>query len=189
MAIWVPVQRQGLGVRGKTWRRGRRLEPPFPRLIAPIFPETWPLVTPRGSEKHLEVGGGITDPFHREHLKSLSSILGLCLSHLEAHDSLQRGRSCRGLPVELMPNTSSILRCCCTRDCELLGHALPLFCSVAKSCLTLCDPVDCNPPGSSVHGIFQAKILEWVAISSSRGYSRPRDQPCVSCIGRRILYI
>ena len=42
---------------------------------------------------------------------------------------------------------------------------------VAKSCLTLCNPVDCSPPGSSVHGISQARILEWVAISSSRGSS------------------
>ena len=47
---------------------------------------------------------------------------------------------------------------------------------VAQSCLTLCDPVDCSPPGSSVHGIFQARILEWVAISFSRGSSQPRDQ-------------
>ena len=39
-----------------------------------------------------------------------------------------------------------------------------------------CDPMDCSPPGSSVHGIIQAKILEWVAISSSRGSSQPKDQ-------------
>ena len=42
---------------------------------------------------------------------------------------------------------------------------------VAQSCPTLCDPVDCSPPGSSVHGILQARILEWVAISFSRGSS------------------
>ena len=41
--------------------------------------------------------------------------------------------------------------------------------SVAQSCLTLCSPVDCSPPGSSIHGILQARILEWVAISFSRG--------------------
>ena len=40
---------------------------------------------------------------------------------------------------------------------------------VAQSCLTLCDPVDCSPPGSSIHGILQARILEWIAISFSRG--------------------
>ena len=53
---------------------------------------------------------------------------------------------------------------------------------VAQSCPTLCNPVDCSPPGSSVHGILQARILEWVAISFSRGSSRPRDWTQVSCI-------
>ena len=48
-------------------------------------------------------------------------------------------------------------------------------CSVAQLCLALCSPFDCSPPGSSVHGIFQWRILEWVAISSSRGLSQPRD--------------
>ena len=53
---------------------------------------------------------------------------------------------------------------------------------VAQSCLTLCDSMDCSPPGSSVHGILQARILEWVAISFSRGSSRPRDWTQVSHI-------
>ena len=48
--------------------------------------------------------------------------------------------------------------------------------------------MDCSPPGSSVHGIPQARIQEWFAISFSRGSSRPRDQTCVSCIGRQVLY-
>ena len=56
---------------------------------------------------------------------------------------------------------------------------------VTQSCWTLCDPVDRSPPGSSVHGILQARILEWVAISFSRGSSRPRDQTQVSCIAGR----
>ena len=47
---------------------------------------------------------------------------------------------------------------------------IKMLCS-AQSCLTLCDPLDYSPPGSSVHGIFQARILEWVAISYSRGSS------------------
>ena len=56
----------------------------------------------------------------------------------------------------------------------------------SQSCPTLCDPVDCSLPDSSVHGILQAKILEWVAISFSRGSSQPRDWTWVSCIaGRR----
>ena len=50
----------------------------------------------------------------------------------------------------------------------------------AQSCTTLCDPMDCSPPGSSAHGIFQARLLEWVAISFSRGSSQPRDRTRVS---------
>ena len=46
---------------------------------------------------------------------------------------------------------------------------------IAQSCLTLCDPVDCSPSGSSVHGILQARILEWFATRFSRGSSQPRD--------------
>ena len=49
-------------------------------------------------------------------------------------------------------------------------------CSVAQSCLTPCNPMDCSPPGSSVHGILQARILEWVAMFSSRGSSQCRDR-------------
>ena len=58
-------------------------------------------------------------------------------------------------------------------------------------CLTLCDTMDCSPPGSSVHGIFLAGILEWVAIPFSRGSSWSRDRTCVSyisCILRSVLY-
>ena len=50
------------------------------------------------------------------------------------------------------------------------------------------DPMDCSLPGSSIHGILQARILEWVAISFSRRSSPPRDRTCISCIGRLILY-
>ena len=56
---------------------------------------------------------------------------------------------------------------------------------VAQSCPTLCDPVDCSPPGSCIHGNLQARILEWVAISFSRGSSRPRDRTQDSCITGR----
>ena len=61
-------------------------------------------------------------------------------------------------------------------------------CSVSQSCQTLCNPMDCSPPGSPVHGLFQAGILEWVAISFSRGFSQSGDQTCVSCIDRQILW-
>ena len=64
---------------------------------------------------------------------------------------------------------------------------LPIFTmkkwsEVAQLCPTLCDPVDCSLPGFSDHGIFQARVLEWVAISFSRGSSWPRDQTRVSRI-------
>ena len=59
---------------------------------------------------------------------------------------------------------------------------------VAQSCPTLCDPTRCSLPGSSVHGVLQARTLEWVAISLSRGSSRPRDWTCISCNDRWILY-
>ena len=53
---------------------------------------------------------------------------------------------------------------------------------VTQSCPTLCDPMDYSLPGSSVHGIFLAVVLEWIAISFSSGSSRPRDGTQVSCI-------
>ena len=63
---------------------------------------------------------------------------------------------------------------------------------VAQSCPTLRDPMDCSLPGSSAHGIFQARVLEWAAVSFSRGSSPPRDRICISnisCAGRQILLL
>ena len=60
-----------------------------------------------------------------------------------------------------------------------------VFCAFAKSlqsCLTFWDPVDCSPPGSSVHGILQARTLEWTAMPSSGGFTPPRDQTHLSDI-------
>ena len=77
---------------------------------------------------------------------------------------------------------------------EALGYSLRRVRVPAQSLqlfLTLCNPVHHSPPGSSVHGIFQARILEWVALPSSRGSSWLRDQAHISygsCIGRHILY-
>ena len=77
------------------------------------------------------------------------------------------------------PSPSDCLICCCVSSAtqNVCG-----VCVCAQSCLTLCDPMDCSPPGFSVHGIFQARILEWLAIFFSR------DWICVSCIGRWVLY-
>ena len=77
---------------------------------------------------------------------------------------------CRG---EVEPKSTPDCDCCCL---------------VVQLCLTLCDPMHCNPPEYSVHGILQARILGWVAISFSRGSSQPTHRTWVSCIGRRILY-
>ena len=67
-------------------------------------------------------------------------------------------------------------------------------CAHAQSlgCVQLWDPMECSPPGSSVHGTLQARILEWVAVSSSRGSSWPRGQinvPYISCNGRWVFYL
>ena len=70
--------------------------------------------------------------------------------------------------------------------------SLTIVCALNHlSCLTLCDPKNCSSPGSSVHGILQARILEWILIFFSRGSSWPRDWTHishVSCVGRRVLY-
>ena len=63
---------------------------------------------------------------------------------------------------------------------------------VAQSCLTLCNHMDCSPPGSSVHGIVQARTLEWVALPSPEGPPDAGIEPhvyYVSCIGRQVLYL
>ena len=65
---------------------------------------------------------------------------------------------------------------------------IPNHCSVAQLSPILWDPMDCSLLGSSVHGVFQARKLEWDAMPSSWGSSRPRDQIWVSCIGRQVLY-
>ena len=64
---------------------------------------------------------------------------------------------------------------------NLLGKIQGVNAKLVQSYLTLCDPVDLSPPGSSVHESSQARILEWVGISSSRGSSWPRDRTLISC--------
>ena len=87
------------------------------------------------------------------------------------------GLSDPGEATDVGPDQQSPYSCAC-----VLSHF---------SHVRLCDPMDCILPGSSVHGILQARILEWVAISSSRGSSGLRDQTrvsCVSCNGTQVLY-
>ena len=71
---------------------------------------------------------------------------------------------------------------------SILFFPMYVLCLVIQSCLTLCDPMECRPPGSSVYEILQARILELVAMPSSRGSSQPRDQTQVSCIAGGFFY-
>ena len=80
-----------------------------------------------------------------------------------------------GAIIIITKNTISKLRIICTLGLYVCAESL-------QSCLTLCNPIDCSLPGSSVHGILQARTLEWVAMPSSRGSSWPRDWTCISCI-------
>ena len=78
---------------------------------------------------------------------------------------------------------------CCAKSCVQM--CLHVHAKSLQSCPALCDPMDCGSPGFAVHGILQARIVEWVAMPSSRGSSQPRDQThisYVSCIGMQVLY-
>ena len=71
------------------------------------------------------------------------------------------------------------------------SHNLCICAQSLQLRLTLWDPVDCSPPGSSIHGVLQARALKWVAMPFTGGSSWPRDRTCISyisCIGRRVLY-
>ena len=99
----------------------------------------------------------------------------LCPAPLPTVTQVQRGDSGAGLSLFIS-----------------LGHhnkvpRLGSLSEVTQSCPTLCDPTNCSPPGSSLHGIFQAKVLEWVAISFSRGSSRTKDGTCISCPAGRFF--
>ena len=75
----------------------------------------------------------------------------------------------------------------CSTPTTVVVVSIVLCGSVTKSSPILCDPMDCSLPGSSVYGIFQARVLEWVTISFSRRSSQPRDQTHVSCLAGRFF--
>ena len=80
-----------------------------------------------------------------------------------------------------LPSGKAVCMCVCVCVCMVCVHTysvLPI----------LCDPIDCSPPGSSVNGISQARILEWVAMSYSRGSSPTQESNLCPCIDRQILY-
>ena len=80
-----------------------------------------------------------------------------------------------------------LLRCYHGPDGEDEGKKVKML--ITQPCLTLCNPVDCSPPGSSVHVILQARILEWVAITFSRGSFWSRNQGQVSCTAGRFFTV
>ena len=93
------------------------------------------------------------------------------------------------IPSKVVPKTSGWTQesTACVSVCHGLNVCVPskFMCVRAKLlqlCLSLRNLMDCSPPDSSVHGILQARILEWVAISSFRGSSQPRDQTRISCL-------
>ena len=115
----------------------------------------------------------------------------LCARHMRSH-------RCAHLSLLFITDPSFILGCteklsrrtriCFSSPLHSPNLEVLMLALVAQSHPTLCDPVDCSLPGFSVHGILQARILEWVAIPSSRGSSQPRDWTWVFCIGRCIFF-
>ena len=103
----------------------------------------------------------------------------------ETRDRLRGLRLWGSFPTESLRNENN-----CFINKTPQPPACTSSCAVAQSRLTLGDSVDCSPPGPSVHGISQARMLEWVSISFSRESSRPRDQTlisCISCVAGRFL--
>ena len=98
-------------------------------------------------------------------------------------------------PLSYHPLTSralslALVQCTVGRFKEISRrYRLKVKVLVTQLCPTLCSPRDCSPPGSSVHGILQARILEWVAIPFSRGSSQPRDQSRVYCIASKVFTV
>ena len=113
----------------------------------------------------------------------LGSILGLGRS-LGEGNGYPLQYSCPANQDVLMPaDTAAAAAAKLLQSCPtLVVSKVESESEVAQSCPTLCDPMDCSLPGSSVHGIFQARVLEWIAISFSRGSSQPKDRTQVSRI-------
>ena len=141
---------------------------------APAMQETW--VQSLGGEDPLEKG-----------IATHSSILTWRISWTEEPGRLQSmGSQTVGHDFQI---GKGVRQGCILSPC--LFNLYSEFSSVAQSCPTLCNPMDCSPLGSSIHWIFQVGILEWVAISSPKAVSQPRDRThvsCASCISRCIFY-
>ena len=134
---------------------------------------------------------GREDPLQEE-MATHSSILAWTIPWTEEPGKLQSKGHEESNTQTRLSNQARTHTCTLEKEGYLIAHSVltgsgalssQRMCGcvlVAQSCPTLCDPVDCSPPGSSVHEIFQARVLEWVAISYSRGSSQPRDRTWVS---------
>ena len=118
--------------------------------------------------------------WHVAHCQMIANILGH-LPYLSTPDLLQLV-NLLGVPVG---HTEGIHQLSAEGRETFRYFLFTLWSEVAQSCVTLCSPMDCSLPGSSIHGIFQARVLEWVAISFSRGSFQPRDGTWVSYIAGR----
>ena len=106
--------------------------------------------------------------------------------------SLERKRNqmfSRNILFRLKAFKHLIVVCCFVRSKNISSSKVKVKVLVTQSCLTVCDCMDCSPPDSSLHGILQARILEWVAMPFSRGSSRPTDRIQVFCIASRLFTI
>ena len=116
----------------------------------------------------------------RQKTRELQSHLATCLERSQ-HTSLAALFTTEGMQQTRCASAETKM--------QYLQQNIPCVCAKSlQSCPTLCDPMDCSPPGSSVHGTLQARILEWVATPSSRGSTQPRDQSCISCIAGGFLF-
>ena len=137
---------------------------PFPA----VFFGSWPFPPPSQSQCSLS-----------ESLSVFRWWLATGKGDFMSHKNLQNIKKTSKLFSQYLVCKTHVCVCVCVCVCVL----------VAQSCLTLCKPMDCSPPGSSIYGILQARILEWVAIPFSRGSSWTRDQTWVSCTAGRFFTI
>ena len=124
-------------------------------------------------------------PCTQERLFDLLNAISVTYGKQSLHFCYFRKKIVIAKDYQFSSNFSSHIRWVCRAEHFLSGSLIYYLClrvCVLTCVLTLCDPMDSSPPDSSVHGVFQARTLEWVAISFSREYSQPRDQTHISCI-------